>query len=82
MVTASVVAIVLVLVLPLAFAIVRSRGRERAAGCFRLFLLGLAIPAQAVIVPMFYVISKVGLYDNLIGGDPADRRVLACRCAR
>ena len=34
---------------------------------FRLFLLGLAIPAQAVIVPMFYVISKAGLYDNLIG---------------
>jgi xylobiose transport system permease protein len=34
---------------------------------FRTFLLGLAIPAQAVIVPIFYLISKVGLYDNLIG---------------
>ncbi|MFF5566555.1 carbohydrate ABC transporter permease [Streptomyces sp. NPDC012623] len=65
-VTASVVAIVLLLVPPLAFSIVRSRGRG-SVRIFRLFLLGLAIPAQAVIVPMFYVISKAGLYDNLIG---------------
>jgi xylobiose transport system permease protein len=65
-VTASVVAIVLVLVPPLAFAIVRGRGRG-GPRVLRLFLLGLAVPAQAVIVPMFYVISKVGLYDNLIG---------------
>lgn len=65
-VTASVVAIVVVLVPPLAYAIVRSRGRI-TSGVFRLFLLGLAIPAQAVIVPMFYVITKADLYDNLIG---------------
>lgn len=65
-VTVSVVAIVLLLVPPLAFTIVRNRGRG-ASQVFRLFLLGLAIPAQAVIVPMFYVISKAGLYDNLIG---------------
>ncbi len=65
-VTVCVVAIVLLLVPPLAYAIVRSRGRV-TTGVFRLFLLGLAIPAQAVIVPMFYVISQAGLYDNLIG---------------
>ncbi|MFE3599769.1 carbohydrate ABC transporter permease [Streptomyces sp. NPDC059096] len=65
-VTASVVAIVLLLVPPLAFSIVRNRGRGTVR-VFRLFLLGLAIPAQAVIVPMFYAISKAGLYDNLIG---------------
>ncbi|MGW1028449.1 carbohydrate ABC transporter permease [Streptomyces sp. NPDC002577] len=65
-VTMCVVAIVLLLVPPLSYAIVRSRGRI-TTGVFRLFLLGLAIPAQAVIVPMFYVISKAGLYDNLIG---------------
>ncbi|WP_328912088.1 MULTISPECIES: carbohydrate ABC transporter permease [unclassified Streptomyces] len=65
-VTGSVVGIVLLLVPPLAYAIVRSRGRI-TTGVFRLFLLGLAIPAQAVIVPMFYVISKAGLYDNLLG---------------
>ncbi|OKK04419.1 ABC transporter permease [Streptomyces sp. CB03234] len=65
-VTVCVVALVLVLVPPLAFAIVRSRSRL-LSGVFRLFLLGLAIPAQAVIVPMFYLISQAGLYDNLIG---------------
>ncbi|MFJ5223643.1 carbohydrate ABC transporter permease [Streptomyces sp. NPDC088400] len=65
-VTTSVVVIVLLLVPPLAFSIVRNRGRATGR-VFRLFLLGLAIPAQAVIVPMFYVISTAGLYDNLIG---------------
>ncbi|MEU4300507.1 carbohydrate ABC transporter permease [Kitasatospora aureofaciens] len=65
-VTAGVVAIVLLVVPPLAYAIVRARGRA-TGWVFRLFLLGLAIPAQAVIVPMFYVISQTGLYDHLIG---------------
>ncbi|MFE0463721.1 carbohydrate ABC transporter permease [Kitasatospora sp. NPDC058965] len=65
-VTVSVVALVLLLVPPLAYAIVRGRGRS-SARIFRLFLLGLAIPAQAVIVPMFYVISQAGLYDDLTG---------------
>ncbi|MET7441121.1 carbohydrate ABC transporter permease [Streptomyces sp. NPDC004082] len=65
-VTVCVVGLVLLLVPPLAYAIVRARGRV-TSGIFRLFLLGLAIPAQAVIVPMFYLISKAGLYDNLIG---------------
>jgi xylobiose transport system permease protein len=66
LVTFAVVAIVVILVPPLSYAIVRSKGRL-SSGAFRLFLLGLAIPAQAVIVPMFYVINKAGLYDNLIG---------------
>ena len=65
-VTLSVVAIVLLVVPPLAYAIIRSRHRTMST-VFRIFLLGLAIPAQAVIVPMFYVISKAGLYDNLVG---------------
>lgn len=65
-VTVAVVALVLVLVPPLSFAIVRSRSRVTSQ-VFRLFLLGLAIPAQAVIVPMFYLISEAGLYDNLLG---------------
>ncbi|MFI0900933.1 carbohydrate ABC transporter permease [Streptomyces sp. NPDC020983] len=66
LVTAAVVAIVLVLIPPLSYAIVRSQGKA-TTGVFRLFLLGLAIPSQAVIVPMFYLITKAGLYDNLIG---------------
>lgn len=65
-VTASVIAIVLLLVVPLSFAVVRSRSKATSF-IFRVFLLGLAVPAQAVIVPMFYMISIAGLYDNLIG---------------
>ncbi|MFF9282035.1 carbohydrate ABC transporter permease [Streptomyces griseosporeus] len=65
-VTVAVVGIVLLLVPQLAYAIVRSRSKVTSV-VFRLFLLGLAIPAQAVIVPMFYLISEAGLYDNLIG---------------
>ena len=66
-VTVCVVGIVLLLVPPLAFAVVRNPGRRATRSVFRLFLLGLAVPAQAVIVPLFYVISQVGLYDNLVG---------------
>jgi xylobiose transport system permease protein len=65
-VTVSVVVIVLVLVPPLSYAIVRNQSRKTTF-IFRAFLLGLAIPAQAVIVPIFYLISLAGLYDNLIG---------------
>ena len=36
-----------------------------ARGAFSLFLLGLAIPIQAAIIPVFYMISKAGLYDTL-----------------
>ncbi|MFD0152831.1 carbohydrate ABC transporter permease [Streptomyces sp. NPDC055721] len=65
-VTVSVVGIILLLVPPLAYAIVRSDGKATGR-VFRLFLLGLAIPSQAVIVPMFYLINEAGLYDNLLG---------------
>ena len=64
--TVAVVGIVLLVIPPLSYAIVRSQGKI-TTNVFRLFLLGLAIPSQAVIVPMFYVMSKAGLYDNLIG---------------
>ena len=66
LVTGAVVGIVLVLVPPLAYAIVRGRSRATST-VFRVVLLGLAIPAQAVVVPVFYVISSAGLYDNLLG---------------
>ncbi|MEU8621933.1 carbohydrate ABC transporter permease [Streptomyces sp. NPDC048623] len=65
-VTVCVVGIVVLLVPPLAYAIVRSDGKA-SGRVFRLFLLGLAIPSQAVIVPMFYLINEAGLYDSLVG---------------
>lgn len=64
-VTVSVVAIVLIVVPPLAFAIVRSRSKF-VNGVFQIMLLGIAIPVQAIIVPLFFMIRSVGLYDNLI----------------
>ena len=63
-ITVAVVLIVMVLVPPVAFAIVRNRSRVVTA-VFRIFLLGLAVPIQAVMVPIFYLISKAGFYDTL-----------------
>lgn len=66
LVTVAVIAIVVVLVAPLAYAIAR-RPAGGTAVLFRLFLLGLAIPVQAVAIPVYYLISAAGLYDNLVG---------------
>ncbi len=64
-VAAAVVVIVLVLCVPLSYVAVRSRTFFSGAA-FRLFLLGVAIPAQAVVVPLYLMISKLNLYDSLI----------------
>ncbi|TRV78241.1 carbohydrate ABC transporter permease [Streptomyces sp. 130] len=57
-------AIVLVLSIPVAYVAVRTRSKLSGLA-FRTFLLGVAIPAQAVIVPLYLLISKMGLYDSL-----------------
>lgn len=59
------VALVLIFAVPAAYAIVRSPSRF-ISGMFRLFLFGLAIPAQATIIPVYLLITKLGLYDSLI----------------
>lgn len=58
------VALVLVLSVPVAYVAVRTRSRLSSLA-FRTFLLGVAIPAQAVIVPLYLLIGKMGLYDTL-----------------
>ncbi|GGX74169.1 carbohydrate ABC transporter permease [Streptomyces fructofermentans] len=63
-VAAAVVAIVLGLSVPLAYVAVRTRDRWSGMA-FRLFLLGVAIPAQAVVVPLYLLIAELGLYDSL-----------------
>jgi raffinose/stachyose/melibiose transport system permease protein len=63
-VTLSVVLLVLVFSLMAAYAIVRGEGWI-ASGTFRLFLLGLAIPLQAAIIPIFFIVIKLHLYDTL-----------------
>ena len=47
-----------------AFAVVRGTGRVLKA-INSLFLLGLAIPLQATIIPVYLIIIKLGLYDSL-----------------
>ncbi|MFJ8750394.1 carbohydrate ABC transporter permease [Streptomyces sp. NPDC102441] len=63
-VAVATVAIVLVLSVPVAYVVVRTRSRLSSLA-FRTFLLGVAIPAQAVIVPLYLMIGKMGLYDTL-----------------
>jgi xylobiose transport system permease protein len=65
LVAAAVVAIVLALCVPLSYVAVRSRTFWSGAA-FRLFLLGVAIPAQAVVVPLYLMIAKLNLYDSLL----------------
>ncbi|WP_412180599.1 carbohydrate ABC transporter permease [Streptomyces sp. ADMS] len=64
-VAVTVVGIVLGLCVPLAYVAVRTRTRWSGAA-FRLFLLGVAIPAQAVVVPLYLLIAKLDLYDSLL----------------
>jgi raffinose/stachyose/melibiose transport system permease protein len=63
-VTAGVTVLVLASALMAAYAIVRGRGRA-GSGVFRVFLLGLAIPLQATIIPIYYVVARLHLYDTL-----------------
>jgi xylobiose transport system permease protein len=65
-VTIGTVLLVLLLVPPLAFAIVRGRSRW-VRGAFQIMLFGLAIPAQVVVIPLYFIIVKAGLYDSFIG---------------
>ncbi len=64
LVTAAVVALVVALTTTTAFAVVRSRSHW-GFRIFRVFLLGLAIPLQAVVIPVYLLINELGLYDSL-----------------
>lgn len=63
-ITLSSIVLTLVIAVPAAYAIVRSRSRL-AGLSFRIFLLGLAIPAQAVIIPLYLIVTRLGLFDTL-----------------
>ena len=62
----TVISIVLILVVSLlaSYAIARLQGRFVQI-VFSLFLLGLAIPLQATIIPLYAIINGMGLYDSL-----------------
>ncbi len=63
-VTTATVVLVLILALPAAYAIVRGTSRP-VRWMFSALLLGLAVPAQAVIVPIYLIITRLHLYDAL-----------------
>ena len=49
-----------------AYAIVRGAGSRFLSGVNGLFLMGLAIPLQATIIPVYLLIIKMHLYDSLL----------------
>ncbi|MBP2479631.1 ABC-type glycerol-3-phosphate transport system permease component [Crossiella equi] len=65
-VTAATVLIVLLLAVPAAYAATRSTSPWVRRG-FSLLLAGLAIPAQATIIPVYLLITRLHLYDSLTG---------------
>lgn len=63
-VTSVSVASVVFVSLLAAYVIVRNRNRA-SMQTFNVLLLGIAIPLQGVIIPVYYLIVKIGLYDTL-----------------
>ncbi|MGW7683119.1 carbohydrate ABC transporter permease [Kribbella sp. NPDC054772] len=49
-----------------AYAIIRGAGSKFLAGVNGMFLMGLAIPLQATIIPVYLLIIRMHLYDSLI----------------
>jgi raffinose/stachyose/melibiose transport system permease protein len=64
-VTASAVLVTLIVSLMAAYVVVRSHSRF-GANVFRVALLGIAIPIQAAIIPVYYLIVQLQLYDTLL----------------
>ncbi|GAB3756805.1 carbohydrate ABC transporter permease [Zhihengliuella somnathii] len=65
LITVVTVGVVLLISLLASYVIVRNRG-ALAKFSHRLFLLGIAIPIQATIIPVYYLIVQMGLYDSLL----------------
>ncbi|MFE6821706.1 carbohydrate ABC transporter permease [Streptomyces sp. NPDC057690] len=65
-VTVATVVFTVVAALMVSFAIVRHGDSRWSRLAFRLFLLGLAIPLQAVIIPVYLLIIRMRLYDSLL----------------
>lgn len=63
-VTLGVIGLTLLVGVPLGFYVVRAQ-TALSRSIFRMFLLGLAVPAQAVVIPLYVVIRQMGIYDTL-----------------
>jgi len=65
-VTVSAVVLIVISALPMAYVIVRTLN-PTVRFVFNIFLIGLAIPIQAAIIPIYVLIGKLGLYNTLLG---------------
>ncbi|WP_188043890.1 carbohydrate ABC transporter permease [Changpingibacter yushuensis] len=65
-VTLGTVAILLIVCVMVSYYIVRRRS-SASSHVYSVVLLGLGIPLQAVIVPVYYMVIQLGLYDSLLG---------------
>ncbi|MCL5047845.1 MAG: carbohydrate ABC transporter permease [Firmicutes bacterium] len=58
--------VVLTLLLSLVAAFRMMRGTSRFSGIsLRLIAFGIAVPIQAIVIPLYIIIDKIGLYDTL-----------------
>ncbi|MGX5653706.1 carbohydrate ABC transporter permease [Geodermatophilus nigrescens] len=64
-VTVATVAIVVAVTVPAAYTVARNAGRT-VQRIFSVMLIGLAIPAQATIIPVYLLITQMRLYDTLL----------------
>lgn len=63
-VTVATVGLILLVSLMAAYLIVRSK-RRSVSVLFQMFLAGLAIPAPAAIIPIYFMITRIQMYDTL-----------------
>jgi len=63
-VTVVTVALILLVTVMAAYAITR-RADAGARAIYKVIITGLAIPMQATIIPVYYLIIQMGLYDTL-----------------
>ena len=60
------IVVVVTLSLAAGYRIVR-RGSRYSAVSFRLILFGIAIPIQAIVIPLYFITNKLHIYDTLYG---------------
>lgn len=60
------VVFIVIFALLLAYVVVRTKSKV-VRTIFNIFLIGLSLPIQAAIIPVYILITKMGLYDTLLG---------------
>ena len=64
--TAGTIVVVVALSLAAGYRIVRRASRFSGVS-FRLILFGIAIPIQAIVIPLYFITNKIHIYDTMYG---------------